>query len=30
MGSFVAILYNNHRISLKLKGISPVQYRTHS
>ena len=22
--------YNNHRISLKLKGMSPVQYRTHS
>ncbi len=22
--------YNNHRISLKLKGISPVKYRTHS
>ncbi|MBR4033236.1 MAG: IS3 family transposase, partial [Clostridia bacterium] len=22
--------YNNDRISLKLKGMSPVQYRTHS
>ncbi|MBR2130954.1 MAG: IS3 family transposase, partial [Oscillospiraceae bacterium] len=22
--------YNNVRISLKLKGMSPVQYRTHS
>ncbi|MBR6567148.1 MAG: IS3 family transposase, partial [Clostridia bacterium] len=22
--------YNNERISLKLKGMSPVQYRTHS
>ena len=22
--------YNNKRISLKLKGMSPVQYRTHS
>lgn len=22
--------YNNERISLKLKGLSPVQYRTHS
>ena len=22
--------YNNHRISLKLKGMSPVQFRTHS
>ena len=22
--------YNNHRISLKLKGMSPVQYRSHS
>ena len=22
--------YNNTRISLKLKGMSPVQYRTHS
>ena len=22
--------YNNHRISLKLKGMSPVQYQTHS
>ena len=22
--------YNNGRISLKLKGMSPVQYRTHS
>ncbi|MBQ2916058.1 MAG: IS3 family transposase, partial [Clostridia bacterium] len=21
--------YNNHRISLKLNGMSPVQYRTH-
>lgn len=22
--------YNNDRISMKLKGMSPVQYRTHS
>ncbi|MBO5261562.1 MAG: IS3 family transposase, partial [Clostridia bacterium] len=22
--------YNNERISMKLKGMSPVQYRTHS
>jgi transposase InsO family protein len=22
--------YNNDRISIKLKGMSPVQYRTHS
>ncbi|MBQ8837668.1 MAG: IS3 family transposase, partial [Clostridia bacterium] len=22
--------YNNDRISLKLKGMSPVEYRTHS
>ncbi|HIV62724.1 MAG TPA: integrase core domain-containing protein, partial [Candidatus Butyricicoccus avistercoris] len=22
--------YNNERISIKLKGMSPVQYRTHS
>ncbi|MBE6675200.1 MAG: hypothetical protein E7594_00005, partial [Ruminococcaceae bacterium] len=22
--------YNNERISLKLKGMSPVQYRAHS
>ena len=22
--------YNNERISLKLKGMSPVQYRTHA
>ena len=22
--------YNNERISLKLKGMSPVEYRTHS
>ncbi|MBQ2285831.1 MAG: IS3 family transposase, partial [Clostridia bacterium] len=22
--------YNNERISTKLKGMSPVQYRTHS
>ncbi|MBQ5927043.1 MAG: IS3 family transposase, partial [Clostridia bacterium] len=22
--------YNNERISLKLKGMSPVHYRTHS
>ncbi|MFR7855643.1 MAG: IS3 family transposase, partial [Acutalibacteraceae bacterium] len=22
--------YNNERISLKLKGMSPIQYRTHS
>ncbi|MBQ4118849.1 MAG: IS3 family transposase, partial [Clostridia bacterium] len=22
--------YNNERIALKLKGMSPVQYRTHS
>ena len=22
--------YNNERISVKLKGMSPVQYRTHS
>ena len=22
--------YNNERISMKLKGMSPIQYRTHS